>query len=86
MDRTRKHKLVDILVIGLCSLLTGGESFSDMEVFGKAKQQWLKTFLELPEGIPSHGTFNRAFSAIDPYACAMGVRYLPGTEKRRGRH
>ena len=68
MNRTRYHKLVDILVIGLCSLLTGGEGFSDMEVFGKAKQDWLKTFLELPKGIPSHDTFNRVFSAIDPHA------------------
>ena len=61
MDRTRKHKLVDILVIGLCSLLTGGESFSDMEIFGKAKQQWLKTFLELPEGIPSPRHLQQGF-------------------------
>jgi len=68
MDRTRDHKLVDILVIGLCSLLTGGEGFTDMEVFGKAKYEWLKTFLELPNGIPSHDTFNRVFSTIDPYA------------------
>jgi predicted transposase YbfD/YdcC len=68
VDRTRRHKLIDILVIGLCSLLTGGESFTDMEVFGRAKMEWLKTFLELPSGIPSHDTFNRVFSALDPYA------------------
>lgn len=68
IDRTRVHKLVDILVIGLCSMLTGGEGFSDMEIFGKAKQQWLKSFLELPKGIPSHDTFNRVFSAIAPHA------------------
>jgi len=66
IDRTREHKLVDILVIGLCSALTGGEGFNDMELFGKTKFDWLKTFLELPQGIPSHDTFNRVFSAIDP--------------------
>lgn len=66
IDRTREHKLLDILVIGLCSLLTGGEGFTDMEVFGRAKLEWLKTFLELPSGIPSHDTFNRVFSALDP--------------------
>jgi len=66
MDRTRDHKLIDILVIGLCSLLTGGEGFNDMELFGKTKLDWLKTFLELPQGIPSHDTFNRVFSAMDP--------------------
>ena len=68
IDRTRLHKLTDILVIGLCSLLTGGEGFSDMEIFGRATYPWLKTFLELPAGIPSHDTFNRVFSAIDPHA------------------
>lgn len=68
VERTRRHKLVDILVIGLCSQLTGGETFEDMEIFGQAKQSWLETFLELPSGIPSHDTFNRVFSAIDPTA------------------
>lgn len=68
MDRTRRHKLIDILVIGLCSLLTGGQGFSDMAIFGRAKREWLKTFLELPNGIPSHDTFNRVFSAIEPHA------------------
>jgi len=68
MDRGKKHKLVDILVIGLCSQLTGGSGFSDMEAFGKIRKDWLRTFLELPEGIPSHDTFNRCFAAIDPHA------------------
>ena len=68
MDRSRKHKLVDILVIGLCSQLSGGSGFSDMELFGRTKLEWLKTFLKLPEGIPSHDTFNRCFAAIDPHA------------------
>jgi predicted transposase YbfD/YdcC len=68
LDRTRHHKLVDILTIGLCSILTGGENFTDMEIYGRLKQDWLKTFLELPNGIPSHDTINRVFSAIDPHA------------------
>lgn len=67
MRRTREHRLVDILVIGLCSMLSGGEGFNDMELFGKTKRDWLKTFLKLPKGIPSHDTFNRVFSAIDPH-------------------
>ena len=66
VNRRRAHKLVDVLVIGLCSMLTGGQGFNDMELFGKIKRDWLKTFLELPHGIPSHDTFNRVFSAIDP--------------------
>jgi len=68
MDRTRRHKLGDILVIGLCSTIAVGENFSDMAIFGRAREDWLRTFLELPNGIPSRDTFNRVFSAIDPDA------------------
>jgi predicted transposase YbfD/YdcC len=60
------HELGDILVIGLCTLLCGGEGFNDMEDFGYDKEAWLRTFLRLPHGIPSHDTFNRVFSAIKP--------------------
>lgn len=66
VQRARRHKLVDVLAVGLCSSLTVGETFNDMELFGKAREDWLRTFLELPNGIPSHDTFNRVFSAIDP--------------------
>jgi predicted transposase YbfD/YdcC len=68
LDRTRRHKLVDILTIGLCSILSGGENFTEMELYGRIKEDWLKTFLELPNGIPSHDTMNRVFSALDPHA------------------
>ena len=66
VKRQPDHKLVDILFIGLCTMLTIGENFTDMEDFGNAKHAWFKKFLELPRGIPSHDTFNRVFSAIDP--------------------
>ena len=66
VERRRDHKLVDILFIGLCTMLTVGENFTDMEDFGNAKYAWFKRFLELPRGIPSHDTFNRVFSAIAP--------------------
>ena len=66
VNRTRDHRLIDVLVIGLCTLLCGGEGFNDMEDFGHAKHAWLKTFLELPNGIPSHDTFNRVFAALNP--------------------
>lgn len=66
IHRTQEHRLIDILVIGICTLLCGGEGFNDMEDFGKAKKDWLKTFLELPNGIPSHDTFNRVFAALNP--------------------
>jgi len=66
VDRTKHHDLVDILMIAVCALLCAAESFNDMEDFGKAKQEWFKTFLHLPNGIPSHDTFNRVFAALDP--------------------
>lgn len=66
VNRTKEHRLIDILVISVCTLLCGGEGFNDMEEFGKCKQDWFKTFLKLPKGIPSHDTFNRVFAAIDP--------------------
>lgn len=66
INRRRDHDLIDILVIGVCTLLCGGETFNDMEDFGKAKLDWFRTFLNLRNGIPSHDTFNRVFAALDP--------------------
>ena len=64
--RTKKHLLLAILVIALCTLLTGGEGFQDMALFGKSKRAWLQTFLALPHGIPSHDTFGRVFARLNP--------------------
>jgi len=75
VDRTKDHDLIDLLVIAICTLLCAGESFNDMEDFGKAKEDWFKTFLSLRNGIPSHDTFNRLFAALDPKAfldCFLG--------------
>jgi hypothetical protein len=66
VNRTKDHDLIDVLVIAICTLLCAGESFNDMEDFGRAKQDWFKTFLSLRNGIPSHDTFNRVFAALDP--------------------
>lgn len=68
IDRRRRHELLDILVIAICSLLCGAEGFNDMEDFGKAKEAWFRGFLKLPNGIPSHDTFNRVLAALDPQA------------------
>lgn len=68
VNRTRRHQLIDILAIGVCAVICGGEGFDDMETFGKAQRRWLKGFLDLSGGIPSHDTFNRVFRAIDPHA------------------
>src|SRR6516164_4228956 len=64
--RTKKHNLLDILVIAVCTLLAGGEGFQDMELFGKSKQAWLQTLLALPHGIPSHDTVGRVFARLHP--------------------
>ncbi|MDR2138995.1 MAG: ISAs1 family transposase, partial [Tannerella sp.] len=66
VERTLEHNLEDILFIAIASVICGAESWNDMEEFGKSKEEWLKTFLSLPDGIPSHDTFNRLFSALDP--------------------
>ena len=66
VERTREHRLDDILFIAISSVICGAEGWNDMEEFGKSKQEWLKSFLELPNGIPSHDTFNRVFSALNP--------------------
>lgn len=66
IERCRRHKLIDIVTIAICSALCGGEGFTDMEEFGQARREWLKTFLELPHGIPSHDTFGRVFARLSP--------------------
>jgi predicted transposase YbfD/YdcC len=66
IERTRVHKMEDIIFISVACVLCGGESWYDMELYCELKYDWLKTILELPGGIPSHDTFNRFFSALDP--------------------
>ncbi len=63
-----EHDLCDVLVIALCCLLCGGDTFNDMEEFGQTRQAWFKTFLALRHGIPRHDTFNRVFAALKPEA------------------
>jgi predicted transposase YbfD/YdcC len=66
IDRTKRHALIDILTIALCAVIGGADTWPDIEQFGYAKQGWFKRFLALPNGIPSHDTFNRVFAALDP--------------------
>lgn len=64
-DHTRRHKLIDIVTVAICGVICGADSWVDLEIFGKSKEGWLKGFLELPNGIPSHDTFGRVFSLLD---------------------
>lgn len=66
VERTRLHKLLDILIIAICAVIAGAESWDDIALFGETKYAWFATFLDLPNGIPSHDTFNRVFAALDP--------------------
>lgn len=66
IDRSKDHNLIDIISIAICAVICGAEGWVDIENFGKSKIVWLKTFLELPNGIPSHDTFGRVFSLIEP--------------------
>lgn len=61
----KRHKLLDILVIAICAVICGADSWEDIELFGQAKEEWLRGFLELPHGIPSHDTFRRVFAVLD---------------------
>lgn len=65
IERTKLHKLVDILVIAICAVIAGADNWEDIEEFGKARIEWFETILEIPNGIPSHDTFNRLFARIE---------------------
>jgi predicted transposase YbfD/YdcC len=67
LERTKLHKLLDILVIAICAVICGADSWEDVEDFGYAKLEWLQTFLELPNGIPSHDTLGRVFGRLDSF-------------------
>ena len=62
IDRTKQHMLLDIVTIAIC----GADNWVDIELFGNSKEEWFKTFLELPNGIPSHDTFGDVFARLDP--------------------
>src|SRR5215216_522223 len=66
--RKVEHPLTDILVIAVCAVIACAESWNDIALYGRSKLTWLRTFLELPNGIPSHDTFRRVFMLIDPDA------------------
>jgi predicted transposase YbfD/YdcC len=66
MDRTKHHQLLDIIAIAICGVICGADNWVDLELFGRSKEEWLKRFLSLPNGIPSHDTFGRVFAGLDP--------------------
>jgi predicted transposase YbfD/YdcC len=65
IERTKRHQLLAIVLIAICAVVCGAEGWVEVEAFGKTKKKWLKRFLALPNGIPSHDTFGRVFAALD---------------------
>ena len=70
LDRNKLHRLTDILTIALCAVLCGANTWEQIAAYGTAKRDWFAAFLALPNGIPSHDTFYRVFTALDPKAFA----------------
>lgn len=65
VERTRQHKLIDIITIAICAVICGAEGWTDIKTYGLVKYEWLRQFLELPNGIPSHDTFSRVFARAE---------------------
>lgn len=74
IERSRLHPLPSILVLSLVAVICGADSFVAIEDFGQAKEAWLKTFLDLPNGIPSHDTLGRVFAILNPTALEQAFR------------
>ncbi|MCY4558900.1 MAG: ISAs1 family transposase [Chloroflexi bacterium] len=62
----KRHELLDIIVITLCAVICGADNWVEIGEFGKAREDWFRQFLQLPNGIPSHDTFGRVLRLLDP--------------------
>jgi predicted transposase YbfD/YdcC len=68
IDRNKRHLLLDIITIAVCAAIAGADKWVDIVTFAKHRKDWLQGFLDLPNGIPSHDTFERVFDRLDPLA------------------
>src|SRR5947207_13623116 len=90
IERTKRHQLLVIITIALCAVICGADTWVDVEEFGHAKRAWLETFLELPNGIPSHDTFGRvwtqsSFKRVFSRGCRPSTGpYLPSRSPSMG--
>ena len=66
VERTKLHQLLDIVTIATCAAICGADDWTEIELFGESKLEFFRSFLPLPNGIPSHDTFNRVFARLDP--------------------
>jgi predicted transposase YbfD/YdcC len=74
LNRTKRHGLLDVIILALCATLGGANGWADIERFGKAKRAFFRQFLRLPNGIPSHDTFGRVFARLDPAALLVCIQ------------
>jgi len=83
MERTKRHRLRDIIVLAICGVICGAEGWVEIEAFGKAKEAFFTEWLDLPNGIPSHDTFGRVFALIDPKQFeASFVQWVQGISQK----
>ncbi len=66
IERTKEHLLIDVIAIAILAVISGADGWVAIATYGQAKYEWLKEFLELPNGIPSHDTFSRVFAKLEP--------------------
>jgi predicted transposase YbfD/YdcC len=87
VKRSRRHELFDLVVVALLGTIARGDAWTDIERFGKARIEWLRTFLTLKHGIPSHDTFGRVFARLDPAKLAACVQqWLDQVSRDIGEH
>jgi predicted transposase YbfD/YdcC len=87
MERTRRHELFDLVVVALCATIAGADGWADIERFGIRRLAWLQTFLRLKNGIPSHDTFGRVFSRLDPAGLVACIKqWLDDVGQEIGKH
>lgn len=83
INRQKKHKLLDIIAIAVCATIAGADGWVAIAMFGRSKQAWLRTFLDLENGVPSHDTFGRVFSLLAPGAFQEAFREWVGAIQGR---
>lgn len=87
LERTRRHELFDLVVVALCANLANADGWTDVERFGNERLEWLRTFLPLVNGIPSHDTFGRVFARLDPAQLVTCIQqWLDDVGREIGKH